>query len=192
YTFSLKQSPGGWALVKWQDDREILFPLAAPDGVAFWNPTPKVDLWDDLVPAGGLSLASWQAGREVVRQPEDVQEIPQPPDAADNPLDATIILGERKRTPSIILVFEKGGNRARFTGMFKIGRDKENDLSLQDAEISHYHAVIEPTAGGWQIRDLNSTNGTWLNDRRIAGTASLQVGDGLRFGKTRLRIEAQT
>jgi pSer/pThr/pTyr-binding forkhead associated (FHA) protein len=56
--------------------------------------------------------------------------------------------------------------------------------------LSRNHAVIEPLSGGWQIQDLNSTNGTWLNDIRLTGTAPLKAGDILRFGTTILRVES--
>jgi pSer/pThr/pTyr-binding forkhead associated (FHA) protein len=76
-------------------------------------------------------------------------------------------------------------------GRFTIGRDETNDLSLADAEVSRNHAVIEPTTGGWQIQDLDSTNGTWLNNSRIRGSAPLKVGDILRLGKTSLQLKAK-
>jgi len=70
FAFSLKQTPDGWALVRWQEEQEICSPLAAaPAEMAFWNPNPKVYFWDDLVPTDGQALTSWLAGPGTVSQP---------------------------------------------------------------------------------------------------------------------------
>ncbi len=198
FAFDLEQTPGGWNLRRWDDSQQTRFPLGTPGGLAFWNPSPKIDFWDDLVPDGGQALASWLTGPGAVSQPGDPLPKAQPalgtgsrPMAAagSRPVAAALIQAKPEAALSIALVFVEGGKRIPVTGRLTIGRGQDNDLCLKDGEASRNHAVIEPIAGNWQIQDLDSTNGTWLNDSRITGTALLKVGDSLRIGKTRLRLE---
>ncbi|RIK38728.1 MAG: hypothetical protein DCC55_20150 [Chloroflexi bacterium] len=66
-----------------------------------------------------------------------------------------------------------------------IGRHSTSDLRLNFASASRHHATIERVRGGFRIRDLDSTNGTWLGDQRIEERL-LQDGDTVRIGDVRL------
>lgn len=66
-----------------------------------------------------------------------------------------------------------------------VGRHAEAQLRLdpqEDLAVSGRHAVFFPTATGWAVRDLESTNGTWVNDRRIDADHALHEGDLVRLG----------
>jgi hypothetical protein len=91
--------------------------------------------------------------------------------------------------PLLLLIRQKDGHIFALRDRLTIGRGKENKLTLEDNEISRKHAVIEPTSAGWLLKDLNSTNGTWLNGVRITNAVILKAGDRLEFGKTVLRLE---
>jgi class 3 adenylate cyclase len=72
---------------------------------------------------------------------------------------------------------------------FTVGRDKDNHLSLpKDAAISRHHCVIETVAAGFLLRDLNSSNGTYLNGKRVQGAVPLPLPAQLTLGQTRLLI----
>ena len=58
------------------------------------------------------------------------------------------------------------------------------DVILADPEVSRRHAIVLQTAAGPAIEDLGSTNGTWINGRRLEGAQLLRAGDELRFGNT--------
>lgn len=66
-----------------------------------------------------------------------------------------------------------------------IGRLADNMVVLTDELTSRHHCVIEPSDGGFRIRDLGSSNGTRLNDERIK-TQLLDNGDVVRIGSTEL------
>ena len=70
-----------------------------------------------------------------------------------------------------------------------IGRHADNSLMLKDDRLSRFHCVIEPTGdGGWQLRDLESRNGTKVNNRRIEAHV-LQPGDIITLGRSAFRVE---
>ena len=71
-----------------------------------------------------------------------------------------------------------------------IGRSSES-LPLQDSTISRRHAELTPEGDGrWYIRDLKSSNGTFVNGVRVTELA-LEHGSILRIGSTELQYLAQ-
>ncbi|MER7335488.1 MULTISPECIES: FHA domain-containing protein [unclassified Micromonospora] len=69
-----------------------------------------------------------------------------------------------------------------------IGRAPTADIVVPDAHLSRRHAEVWLTDQGACLADLGSTNGTWLNDRRITGVEQLADGDVIRVGRTELRL----
>jgi hypothetical protein len=63
-----------------------------------------------------------------------------------------------------------------------IGRSPDCRLQVPSAGASRRHASVACRDGGVMLRDLGSTNGTFLNGRRIQGEAALQSGDRIRVG----------
>ncbi len=74
-------------------------------------------------------------------------------------------------------------------GTSRIGRSDDGEIVLLDPSVSRAHAVVQVRAGEAIVRDLGSTNGTYLNGKRIE-TGTLRDGDELRFGNTRMLFEA--
>ena len=70
-----------------------------------------------------------------------------------------------------------------------IGRAPDNGLVLRDGRASRHHARIDARRGSLVLTDLGSTNGSWVNDRRVESIA-LGQGDRLRIGTTTLVIES--
>ena len=70
-----------------------------------------------------------------------------------------------------------------------IGRSDAADLPITDQFVSHMHARILRRGAYHFVEDLGSTNGTFLNDRRVEKDAALKVHDALRIGQTTLRYE---
>ncbi len=70
----------------------------------------------------------------------------------------------------------------------KIGRGLLADISLDDARVSRDHAVLSFDGAGVRVRDLGSSNGTFLGDRRLTTPAPLTPGDVVRVGSTRIAI----
>jgi serine/threonine protein kinase len=64
-----------------------------------------------------------------------------------------------------------------------IGRHPDCDLPIGDLEVSRRHARLVAWQGGYTIEDLDSANGTYVNDVRVKGRFSLKHGDVIRLGK---------
>jgi len=69
-----------------------------------------------------------------------------------------------------------------------IGRSKDCDVPLADGNVSRRHAELGRSDGGFVLRDLDSTNGTLVNGRRVRH-ATVGVGDEITIGTSTLRIE---
>jgi len=72
-----------------------------------------------------------------------------------------------------------------------LGRDQENDICLQDELISRYHAVVERVETEFQITDLKSSNGTFVNGQRIQKPTVLQPGDTVRLGNAKMEVASK-
>ncbi|MBL4850524.1 MAG: FHA domain-containing protein [Planctomycetes bacterium] len=88
--------------------------------------------------------------------------------------------------PKLILATD-GGRRVVpiLKGRLTVGRAGDQDISLSDRKISGAHALLEKSSGGYRVRDLASTNGTYVNGVLVEGTHALHFGDEVRFGNTR-------
>lgn len=68
------------------------------------------------------------------------------------------------------------------------GRSEHVDVLLDDLYVSDEHAEILPDDGSWSVRDLGSTNGTFLNGAKVTRPTPLAAGDQLRLGKTSIEV----
>lgn len=66
----------------------------------------------------------------------------------------------------------------------RIGRDPDNQLVLSLQAVSRHHALVEQQNGGFYIQDLESTNGTYVNNQRLRAYEPhlLNAGDMIRIG----------
>ncbi len=65
-----------------------------------------------------------------------------------------------------------------------LGRDISNDIVINDRETSRHHLRLTRSDDGLTIEDLGSTNGTFVNGKRISGITPLQNGDMIGLGET--------
>jgi pSer/pThr/pTyr-binding forkhead associated (FHA) protein len=62
-----------------------------------------------------------------------------------------------------------------------LGRSEDSDVKIFDVSISRLHCLFERDRGQVFLADLNSSNGTWVNDRRVS-RQMLSQGDSVRLG----------
>jgi len=72
-----------------------------------------------------------------------------------------------------------------------LGRSRQCDVVLDDANVSRQHAEIRPRGGSWVLTDLGSTNGSCLNGRRIDEPEVLKPGDEIELGTSVIRFELE-
>ncbi|HLH61324.1 MAG TPA: FHA domain-containing protein [Ktedonobacteraceae bacterium] len=77
------------------------------------------------------------------------------------------------------------------SGEITVGRLADNKLVVNDPKASSHHAIIRPAGQGYSITDLGSTNGTFVNERKLSPNtpATLNPGDKIRIGDTTYSYE---
>jgi adenylate cyclase len=99
------------------------------------------------------------------------------------------------RAPFSVHLLAEGGARRQSWPLagkttYRLGRGPDNDLVLPFSWVSRKHAMIQvETNGTCNLIDLGSSNGTFLNGRRVYAPAPLRTGDRLEIGKTKLEFE---
>jgi pSer/pThr/pTyr-binding forkhead associated (FHA) protein len=84
------------------------------------------------------------------------------------------------------LLVQTGDERHSFDKDFTAGR--QGALARDDEFASNQHARFQIAHGLWYVKDLGSTNGTWLNGRRIHAAQRLKKGDKIRIGHTVMTV----
>jgi hypothetical protein len=119
------------------------------------------------------SLPSWEDATEQEQKAWRVAVS-----AVTSPGDATI--AEAGPAPSIVI---QADHETRvFNTEFTAGR--QGSLVINDEHASSHHALFLSAHGLWYVEDLGSTNGTWLNGRRIGAAQRLKKGDKVKIGRT--------
>jgi hypothetical protein len=95
-----------------------------------------------------------------------------------------------------LLVAVTGGGLSRgasfeVDGSLTIGRSPQMDIQIDDPFASGRHARIYERDGIFYVEDAGSTNGTYLNGRRLDGQRPLEPDDSIRIGDTEFRYEQQ-
>jgi hypothetical protein len=70
-----------------------------------------------------------------------------------------------------------------------LGRDVNNAIVIEVPFASADHAVLTYRGRSWYIEDLGSTNGSYVNGRRVEGVAPMGFGDELQIGQVRMRLD---
>ena len=97
----------------------------------------------------------------------------------------------RPRGPRSVVVVDERGSKSKpvpLDGDLRIGRSDACQLPIQDTYLSSFHARIFRRDGSWYVEDLGSTNGTYLNQRKVTAPAELRAGDRVKLGKTTLEL----
>ncbi|MBS2027204.1 MAG: sigma 54-interacting transcriptional regulator [Deltaproteobacteria bacterium] len=115
------------------------------------------------------------------------------PTEVHNRLDGTSVMD---RGPGLrpgeylVRLREKSGERQlKFDAdEISLGKDEENQVVLDDRFVSSFHARITRTGRGFWLRDLGSTNGTFVNGSRVR-EVEVEPGSAVRLGETELVLE---
>ena len=88
----------------------------------------------------------------------------------------------------LIVSGPKSGSTIELKNNLSIGRGQTSDVRIMDSTLSRRHAMLEVIDGIWQIRDLGSSNGTYVNDVKVRDVTALQDGDAVRLGSLKLNF----
>ncbi|HEY8448297.1 MAG TPA: FHA domain-containing protein [Thermomicrobiales bacterium] len=69
-----------------------------------------------------------------------------------------------------------------------LGRHPACDVALDDTSVSAQHAELTATDDGWWLRDLGSTNGTFVNGQEVVVPTDVREGDIVQCGRVKLQI----
>jgi hypothetical protein len=69
-----------------------------------------------------------------------------------------------------------------------VGRGENNDIVIPHASVSRNHARLARRDGGFELIDLNSTNGSYINDQLVQGSMPVANGAEVRFGDIRFTL----
>jgi len=112
-------------------------------------------------------------------------------------MDETVIISSNigKRLDKIkkpelhFLVFK--GKKIKIVGKISIGRDRSCNVVFNDALVSREHAVIQKIKDSYFIKDLGSTNGTFVNKQKVPNGQyiKLEKTDSIKIGKNTIQLQ---
>jgi hypothetical protein len=164
---------------------------------------PATQTWPVLAGVGlAVVIALSALGFTLMRRPAAApaysgSPVSSPEGVPDEPEDVTLIAKMQDLqadgqtlvlTLKPLLHVQKGPNFGKFfevsvDSATSLGRAQGNDIVLDDKAVSSQHARIRPQRGVYELIDLKSTNGTFVNERKVART-HLSPGDLLKLGET--------
>lgn len=98
---------------------------------------------------------------------------------------------ETARTRQLVVrePVELAGKAWPLTGEVSIGRAAGCQVTIDDTYASQIHARVFNRDNQWQIEDLGSTNGTWLNRHKVSGPMVIKPGDIVQIGNTVMELQ---
>jgi hypothetical protein len=149
-----------------------------------------------------LALGEFGIQARLVREPADAARGAQPVQAdhgntmiystADRIRKPVELQQPAPRTRPRPLLLAEGKRHVVAPGGAVIGRSRECDVILDDANVSRRHAELRPGAANtWTISDLGSTNGVRVNGREIRSATPLQPGDQIALGTAEITFELE-
>jgi hypothetical protein len=145
---------------------------------------------DPAVPRGDVRVAA-----NVVDVASESTPEPMPALAADH----TMVLARAGHEPAppdsasraFLLVRTDGAPRVRFDlggAVIGIGRASDNDVIVDDPEVSRHHCQLKLQHGAYSLADLGSRNGSWINGQPVSEVA-LGPGDVIQIGSTEIEFQ---
>jgi hypothetical protein len=154
---------------------------------------PVVDFETD----SRLGLGEFGIQTRVVSPPEQQEEPPGAEESGRTMIYSTAgrvsePLEERAHSRQHTALLLMGGKRLVVgPSGATMGRSRQCDVLVDDANVSRTHAEIRPRGGSWVLTDLGSTNGSRLNGRRLEGPEVLKPGDEIELGTSVIKFELE-
>ena len=141
-----------------------------------------------------LGVIAWMMWRQQQRPARDARAVPPPPppgpvsgglSPAPGPAPVAGPASGRMGGQAYLVVRQGAnvGGRIPVGQRLSMGRSSKNDVTLQDEKVSRHHARIERRPDGYHFVDQQSSNGSFVNGRRVSQQL-LRSGDEIRLGRT--------
>jgi pSer/pThr/pTyr-binding forkhead associated (FHA) protein len=137
-----------------------------------------------------LYIFVWRSVRAIYQElrPASVKAAPV---RATPPAPARSSPRKAKKAPRKAVVIEGDSHRGATFDLgadLVIGRGPKCQVVLDDSYVSQMHARLFAKGDAFMVEDLGSTNGTYLNRRKVTGPTELRRGDQVKIGKTVLEM----
>ncbi|MBM4393672.1 MAG: FHA domain-containing protein [Deltaproteobacteria bacterium] len=201
----LPLEPGILQIGRSEDNDVVLADLGVSRRHARLEVTPEGVVVEDLGSGNGTVFRGKRVTRQVVGAGDELSIPPFVLRLARSTVgiaaaqeftdgrDATIpIQSARPSARLVVTSAHKMGNREFAlppAGCLRIGRSDKNEIVLPEPASSRVHAEVMDSPEGWSIRDNGSSNGTFVNGRKVKSKV-LEDGDRVRIGTVELRFEA--
>lgn len=163
---------------------EYLAEHARRESYALLTPPSVLLTTDDDLAVGEFGIATRMAPEEA--SAEDVAALPELP--ADEPQHTMVYRAEVPDEPAAAMLTLDGKSRPITKPEIVLGRSRDADLRLADANVSRKHAAIRRVGSAYWVADLDSTNGTLVNGKRVT-RQQLEDGDRIVLGATEVVFE---
>ena len=117
--------------------------------------------------------------RRATPSPRPAVAAPSEPNRRSRRIPKELVLHPPGGSPQVVALSGHG---------VVLGRGANADVFVEDVYVSDEHAEVLSDDGSWSLRDLGSTNGTFLNGAKVTRPTPLAVGDQVRVGKTRVEV----
>jgi pSer/pThr/pTyr-binding forkhead associated (FHA) protein len=121
--------------------------------------------------------------------PAPTTYVPMP---APEPLASRAERHGNRRSPRRLVILEPKENKGLsydLSDELTVGRAPGCQVTIDDSYVSQLHARIFRRDGTLYVEDLGSTNGTFLNRKKVSAPAALRKGDRIQIGKTVMELQ---
>jgi cytochrome P450/NADPH-cytochrome P450 reductase len=192
----LRLKAGSWYLVGRDPQADIVIPDAR---VSWQHAVLRVedDRW--VLADNGSTNGTYAEGRRVDRIEISTECLVRLSDPADGPVLSCVVASTAVPISAPVPAMEPdpvapASGPARPApppaGTLRIGRAPDNDIVVADPSVSSHHAELHSVGGAFRIVDLDSHNGTFVNEQRVS-TAPLAEGDVVGLGNVTYRLAGQ-
>ena len=108
-------------------------------------------------------------------------------------VNGILVVVEQSKTGEVTSTQTDIIDKLKTKNRITIGRNSDCDIVLNNDTVSRYHATIERSAdGAYTLKDANSSNGTYVNGRKIKGITRVTKKDKIYIGRHQLSLEGKT